>query len=361
MKVKNILILISAGGILLSCGSKNNQKETAGNLNEAVPVTVVKAGLSEKGNVISVSGQLTSAHSAAISTRMMGYITSMKVKIGDNVRAGQLLFSVQSADIRAKGGQANAGIAAADAALFNAKKDLERYKILHQQNSATDKELENMTLQYKAAEAQAQAAKQIRNEVNANMAYADVTAPFSGTITQKLMDAGNLTGPGMPVLMLESGGTLQATATVTEDQITYIHPGMNVTVVTDADGKTRNGTISQVSRSSVATGGQYLIKVNLQNGEELLSGMYVHILIPVSGETKNSITGSVWIPKESLVEQGDLVGIYTVGVNNTATLRWLRTGRLAGTQVEVLSGLAAGEEYISKSGSRLWNGAKVKF
>src|SRR5690606_38840441 len=198
----------------------------------------------------------------------------------------------------------------------------------------------------------------MRNEVNANMAYADVTAPFSGTITQKLMDAGNLTGPGMPVLMLESGGNLQATATVTEDQISYIHPGMNVTVITDADGKTRNGSISQVSRSSVATGGQYLIKVNLQNGEQLLSGMYVHILIPVSGQTKNSITGNVWIPKESLVEQGVLVGIYTVGVNNTATLRWLRTGRLAGTQVEVLSGLAAGEEYISKSGSRLWNGAK---
>lgn len=360
MKLTSILFIISAGSMLLSCGNTTSQNENDKNNNEAVAVTVAKAGLSGEEQVITISGQLVSERSAAISTRMMGYISKMNVKIGDNVRAGQLLFTIQSADIQAKEGQVSANIAAADAALANAKKDYERFKTLHQQSSATDKELENMTLQYKAAEAQAQAARQMRNEVSANMAYAHVTAPFSGTITQKLMDAGNLASPGMPVLMLESGGALQATATVTEEQIKYIRTGMRVSVTTDAGSKTVNGAISQVSKSSVATGGQYLIKVNLQNNNELLSGMYVHILIPVSTNDKNSMAGAIWIPTESLVQQGDLVGIYTVGTGNTAALRWLRTGRLAGNQVEVLSGLAAGEEYISKASGRLWNGAKIR-
>lgn len=361
MKLKHLLFLISSGSLLLSCGSKGDENGSDKNLNEAVPVTVSKAGLSGQGETISISGQLTSEHSAAISTRMMGYITKMQVKIGDNVRAGQLLFAIQSADIQAKGGQISANIAAADAALANAKKDYERFKILHQQNSATDKELENITLQYKAAEAQAQAARHMRTEVNANMDYANVTAPFSGTITQKLMDVGNLASPGMPVLMLESNGTLQAMATVTEDQIKYIRSGMHISVTIDANGRTINGIISQISKSSVATGGQYLIKVDLQNSNELLSGMYVHLVIPVSGDTKNQVTESVWIPKNSLVQQGDLIGIYTIGANHTATLRWLRTGKSTSTQIEVLSGLATGETYISNTDSRLWNGAKVKF
>jgi len=360
MKLQNLFFIISAGSMLFSCGSKEDNRETGKNLNEAVPVTVAKAGFSEAGGSISISGQLASEHSAAISTRIMGYITRMNVKIGDPVRAGQLLFTVQSADIQAKSGQISAHIAAADAALANAKKDYERFTLLHQQNSATDKELENITLQYQAAEAQARAARQMRNEVNASMAYANVTAPFTGTITQKLMDAGNLASPGMPVLMLESNGTLQAVATVTEDQVNYIRSGLPVSVITDAGSKSVNGTISQVSRSSVGTGGQYLLRVNLNNSDELLSGMYVHIRIPVSGNAKNNIPESVWIPQESLVQQGDLTGIYTVGAHNTATLRWLRTGRIAGPQVEILSGLAAGEEYISKASGRLWNGAKVK-
>jgi RND family efflux transporter MFP subunit len=362
MKIRNIAYSIAIGSLLLSCGNGNEEnKTTATQSVEVVPVIVATASLSSNSTAFSVSGQLVSEQSAAISTRMMGYITKMNVKIGDNVRAGQLLFSVQSTDIQAKSDQVAANIAAADAALANAQKDYERFKILHQQNSATDKELENITLQYKAAEAQAEAAKQMRNEVNANMIYANVTAPFSGTVTQKMMDAGSLASPGMPVLMLESADNLQAVAAVTEDMIKYIRQGMTVSVSIDAADKTVNGIVNQVSKSSVATGGQYLIKVNLTNSPDLLSGMYVHLHIPAGDAAPNNLAETIWIPQESLVKQGDLTGIYTIGTDSTATLRWLRIGKIAGSQVEILSGLTAGERYISKVKGRIWNGAKVQF
>lgn len=345
---------------LAACGNGDDDhtamvKDTSA----AVHVTIVQAGNTSNGSNINISGQLVSEHSAAISTRMMGYITKMNVNIGDNVHAGQLLFSVKSTDIQAKGGQVSANIAAADAALANAQKDYERFKTLHAQNSATDKELENMALQYKAAAAQAQAARQMRNEVNANMPYANVTAPFSGTVTQKIMDAGGLASPGMPVLTLESSGVLQATATVTEGQIKYIHQGMRVTVATDADDKNIAGTVAQISRSSIATGGQYLIKINLDNSQGFLSGMYVHVQIPISGTVASNEKATVSIPQESLVTQGDLVGVYTVSEDKKALLRWLRTGSNVNGQVEILSGLANGEKYISKADGRLWNGVRI--
>lgn len=360
MQLKNMLYIFPAAVLLAACGNKPENTTAEKAATAPVHVTLAEAGTSAGNSSVNISGQMMSSHAAAISTRMMGYITKMNVNIGDNVRAGQLLFSIQATDIKAKDAQVAANISAADAALANAKADLERFKILRAQNSATDKELENVTLQYKAALAQSEAAHQMRTEVNANMAYANVTAPFSGTVTQKMMDAGSLASPGMPVLMLESAGALQATATVTEDRIKNIRPGMQVNITADADGKSTGGTIAEISRSAVATGGQYLIKVNPASSEGLLSGMYVHISIPVPA-TGERTGGVPRVLVSSLVTQGDLTGVYTVSNNNKALLRWLRTGRTEGNEIEVLSGLATGEKYIKQADSRLWNGATVQY
>jgi RND family efflux transporter MFP subunit len=359
MQLKNILYILPVAALFTACGSSPANTILEKDTTAPVPVTLAVAGASADNALVEMSGQMVSSHAAAISTRMMGYITKMNVGIGDNVHAGQLLFSIQSTDIKAKDAQVAANIAAADAALANAKKDLERFKILHAQNSATDRELENVTLQYKATLAQSDATHQMRSEVNANMAYADVKAPFNGTVTQKMMDAGSLASPGMPILMLESAGALQATASVTEDRIKYIHLGMHVNITSDADG-TIDGTVSEISRSSVATGGQYLIKINPTNSEGFLAGMYIRISIPVT--TNNDITNEVIrIPLSSLVTQGDLTGVYTISNKNKALLRWLRTGRTTGSEIEVLSGLATGEKYIKEANGRIWNGAAVKY
>lgn len=363
MKLRHFAYTLPLAAILASCGDSKKEKETGSTA--AITVSIAKAGIIADNNLLQVSGQLVANQSAAISTRIMGYITQMPVKIGDNVKAGQLLFAVKSTDIQAKDGQVAASIAQAEAALVNAKKDYDRFVILRQQNSATDKELENVTLQYRAAQAQVQAAHQMRNEVNANLAYANVTAPFSGTITQKMMEAGSMASPGMPVLMLESSGTLQANILLTDEQVALVHKGLEVTVLATPNDASKNnitvqGKIAEISQSSVGTGGQYLAKIDLRSHEGLLSGMYVHVEIPVNG--KNITTaGPVRIPVQSLVKQGDLTGVYTIAAGNKALLRWLRTGAVNNGQVEVLAGLSNGETYISDSDSRLYNGATVKY
>ena len=68
---------------------------------------------------------------------------------------------------------------------------------------------------------------------------------------------------------------------------------------------------------------------------------------------------SVNVPKSALVENGQLTGIYTVSSNNTALLRWVKTGKVMGDQVEILSGLTAKEPYIVSANGKLFNGAKV--
>lgn len=65
------------------------------------------------------------------------------------------------------------------------------------------------------------------------------------------------------------------------------------------------------------------------------------------------------IPKSALVTQGQLKGIYTVGSEETAILRWLRIGKTVGDEVEVLSGLKVDESYVTSADGRLYNGVKV--
>ncbi|MBS1521924.1 MAG: efflux RND transporter periplasmic adaptor subunit [Bacteroidetes bacterium] len=326
----------------------------------AVMVTVANVNSSTSGQ-INLSGQLSSTQTAAISTRMMGYITAIRVKIGDKVAKGQLLVSISSQDIAAKQAQADASVMQAQAALENAKKDYERYKALFGQQSASQKELDNMTLQYHSAQAQLTAAKEMRKEADANMAYANLTAPFSGVITQKMADAGSLANPGAPLLMLERPGSYQVTAYATENQIALLQIGMPLTLNISSANKTLNTTISEISRSAENTGGQYLIKANIPANETngLYSGSFVNVSIPVKakGGTGDS---QVWVPVSAIVHQDELDGIYTVSNDNRAMLRWLRLGKTQGARVEVLSGLSPNDAFISNADGRLYNGVLVK-
>ncbi|NHA02671.1 efflux RND transporter periplasmic adaptor subunit [Mucilaginibacter sp. HC2] len=348
-------LLISA----MSACSSHQPPQTAGT-DSTITVTVAKVSASTSDQ-ISLSGQLTSTQTAAISTRIMGYITAIHVKIGDKVAKGQLLVSIASQDIAAKQAQADAGVMQAQAALENAKKDYERYKALFSQQSATQKELDNMTLLYHSAQGQLTVAKEMRKEADANMAYANLTAPFSGIITQKMADAGSIANPGIPLLMLEQAGSYQVSAYATESQIALLQTGMSLTVNIGSSNKIRNATITEISRSAENTGGQYLLKANIPGNEssDLYSGMYVNVIIPVK-----SISGmddnQVWVPASAIVHQDELDGIYTVSHDNRAMLRWLRLGKTQGERVEVLSGLSPDDAFISGAEGRLFNGVPVK-
>jgi hypothetical protein len=88
--------------------------------------------------------------------------------------------------------------------------------------------------------------------------------------------------------------------------------------------------------------------------------MFVNVQFPIEHKTTTTTsTNAVLIPESALVHQGQLTGIYTIGTNNVAILRWLRTGKTFGDQIEVLSGLSANESYIVSADGKLFNGAKV--
>ncbi|MEH6512323.1 MAG: efflux RND transporter periplasmic adaptor subunit [Maribacter arcticus] len=357
MKNKKYIITAILGATILisSCGSED--KKVVIDNSPTLTVKVKTVSEDNSNPFLSVSGKIEAVKSANISTRMMGYVDKIYVGVGDKVRDGQLLMSVNNADVSAQLAQVNAGITEAEAAYKNAEKDYNRFTTLFQENSASQKELDDITANYNMAKARLESAKQVRNGVNAQMGYANIRAPFDGVVTNKFIDAGDMANPGMPLLEVESPSKYQVLAMVPESEILAVKNDSEVTVQIKAMNKNIKGKVTEVSTSSKNTGGQYLVKVILDKTDaQVLSGMYATVQFPIARKTT---TSAIMIPIEVIVKNGQLTGIYTVSQSNTALLRWLRLGRTFGDQVEVLSGLSADEQYIVSAEGKLFNGAKI--
>ena len=350
-----ITAILGATILISSCGSED--KKTVIDNSPAVTVKIKTVSEDNSSPFLTVSGKIEAVKSANISTRMMGYVDKIYVGVGDKVRDGQLLMSVNNADVSAQLAQVNAGITEAEAAYKNAEKDYNRFTTLFQENSASQKELDDITTNYNMTKARLESAKQMRNGVNAQMGYANIRAPFDGVVTNKFINTGDMANPGMPLMEVESPGKYQVLAMVPESEILAVKNDSEVTVQIKALNKNVKGKVTEVSTSSKNTGGQYLVKVIIDKTDaQLLSGMYATVQFPVARKATSS---AIIIPLEAIVKNGQLTGIYTVSQSNTALLRWLRLGRTFGDQVEVLSGLSADEQYIVSAEGKLFNGAKI--
>ena len=355
MKKIQIIATFLATAFLASCGSED-KKTVTDNL-PVISVTVSQVANNINNPFLAVSGKIQSEKSATLSTRMMGFVTNTPVNVGDKVSKGQLLVAINNDDLQAKKAQVNASILEATAAFKNAEKDYNRFKNLFADKSASQKELDDITAHYQIAKARLEAANQLKNEINSQFAYSNITAPFSGVVTSKMIEKGDMANPGQPLISIESPGDFEVMAMVPESEISGITSGLSVDVLVKSINQTIKGTVKEVSSSSKNTGGQFLVKIGLnKSNTPILSGMFATVQFPIS---KNSKSESTLIPIDVIVTNGQLSGVYTVSQSNTAMLRWLSLGKTYGNQVEVLSGLNSDESYIVSANGKLFNGAKV--
>jgi len=353
---KSFMLTVSLGLILMGCGSDN--KQTA-DTTAAVPVTIGEVTIGDSSTILAGSGQIKAVNSANLSTRMMGHVESIPVKIGQKVNKGDLLISINNVDLRAKKAQVEASITEAQVAFNNAKKDYERFQNLFNESSASQKELDDMTARYEMAKARLEAANQMKNEVNSQFAYANIRAPFNGVVTNTYIDEGDMANPGVPLVSVESPTTgFEVEAKVAENSISAIEVGTKAHILVKALNTTIAGKVSELSASAQNTGGQYVMKVSLDDTDaKILSGMYATVRLEAEMESDGKTV--VTVPSEALVHKGQLTGVYTLGQDNVALLRWLRLGESYGDEVEVLSGLSQGDQYIVSAEGKLYNGAKV--
>jgi RND family efflux transporter MFP subunit len=342
--------------IFSSCKEvSSNHEETK---QEVIPVKVANASGNNDHSFIATSGKVVAGNSANITTRVMGYVQKTHVITGAKVIKGQLLLEINNKGLQAKKLQAKANVTQAEAVFNNAKKDLKRFEQLFKESSASQKELENVTVQYKIAKANMSAVKEMLNEINSQFKYFQIRAPFEGIVVNKFIDEGNMANPGTTLLTLENSKRIKVETMVSEQQISNINKGAEVEVLINSINKKLKGKVSEISTSSLHTGGQYLVTVLLDtNNSSILSGMFATVHFP--SQSKVNQVSRTFIPEQAIVKRGQLCGVYTISTSNTAILRWLKLGKKHKGNVEVISGLSNGEAYIISSQSKLYNGAKI--
>jgi len=353
---KFLTAIIALSFLIVSCGGDHKSSTVESMDPVAVKVSNIKTD--NNNPFVMASGKIEATNSANLSTRMMGYVNKVYVKVGDRVKKGQLLISINNVDLQAKRAQVNANITKATAAFNIAEKDYNRFKNLYKENSASQKEMDDMTAHYEMSKAGLEAANQMKNEINAQFAYVDIRSPFNGIVTNKFIEVGDMANPGVPLIAVESPNNFEVTAMVPESNISQIKSGSKVEVQVKSIHKTLQGKVTEVSTSAKNTGGQYLVKIVLDKTDDrILSGMFATVQFPVE-KNKNS-TSIVLVPASAIVKNGGLKGVYTVSEQNTALLRWLRLGKTYGDKVEILSGLNVDEQYIVSADAKLFNGAKI--
>jgi len=293
-----------------------------------------------------VAGSVVSAKRATLSTRIAASVRAVPVEEGQRVAAGQLLVSLADEDLRGAQAAAEAGLAAAAT-------QEKRLRQLLTERAATTAELDQAVAQRAQAEAGLAA-------VRANLAYAQLRAPFAATVQARRVDPGDLVGPGQPLLELEGDG-LEIVATLSDAEAAGLALG---SVLTFQAG----GTEGQAEVVALTPGGDPVshrrsVKARVRGAAAgLRSGAFARLLLPApTGAAAGAAAAGpvgLWIPRTALVERGDLSGVF-VAVGGKAELRWVSTGDATADQVWVRAGLRAADVVIDAPGA-LRDGAAVE-
>ena len=348
--ISGILTLLFAVTLLSGCSSD----ETALIEQDSVEVELRTAEASATQSELVFPAKVESNSQANLSTIVMGTVTSAPVTVGDRVQKGDLLVRIKDDQIRAQQSQIEANMVQAKANLENTEKNYNRIKNLYAEESATSKELDDISTMYEIAKANLEALEGRLNEVNEMLSYTVIRAPFAGIVSSKYVSEGDMASPGHPLISVADPGSIKITATVAENQISRLEEGSTVTVSVSSAGVSNvPARLSAISQAGDPMSRQFSIEAVIDDAvviEKLKVGMFAQIGINMDQ------TESLYIPADAIVERGQLTGIYTISDNNRAVLRWVRLGDKSGEFVEVLTGLKPGEQYVYAPGQSLRQG-----
>ncbi len=299
-----------------------------------VEVKLVKRPRSE-----SAVGTIRALHEAVVASKILARVKEVKVKAGQNVKAGDELVVLDDADLQARLQQAQAGESGARAKLNQAKIDVERSRRLSAVNSIAQQEVEQSNTAYLAAKADLERAEQAAKEAQILQAYALIHAPISGVIVDKKVNPGDTVTPGQPLLTMYDRGRMQMVATVRESLAMGLEVGQQVAARLDSLGLDCHATISEIVPEAQAESRSFQVKVTGPCPPNIYSGMFGRIFIPL-GEEEVLV-----VPPQAVrrIGQLDEVDVVTAGV---ACRHVVQLGRTLPEGREVLSGLKAGERVL---------------
>jgi len=378
MKNKSLWLILVA---LWLAGCSESPREVTSSKTPPVAVSVVTVAEQQWPSIYQATGTVRARTSAVIAAKLLGYVREVKVQAGDRVREGQLLITLDARDLDVNSRRAEAALdevrsstPEADSAAAGAKANLDlaqttfnRMQELWNKQSISNQEFDEAGAKVKAAQAaydmararraqlDAQAAR-VQQEVRATevaRSYAEISAPFAGVVTAKSVDPGALAVPSAPLLTIEREGAYRLEASVEESLLSAIRVGQPVSVTLDGVDRTIEARVSEIVPTVDAASRSYTVKIDLPAVPALRSGVFGHASFSLG--SRSPLT----VPVSAVTERGQLQSV-VVAENGVAHTRLITMGQKNKDQVEVLSGLTAGENVIVPVPPGLSDGAAVE-
>ena len=325
-----------------ACQKKENSEAPKAPSLPVQEIRLVTAATQDAPRQNELVGTVAAGSSVTIAAKVSGTISELPVTLGSSVRAGQVLVRLSANEI-------NAQVAQAETQVTQAQRNLERTRRLLAKEAATAEEERSQAEGLRLAEAG-------RDQVKSMLAYTTITAPFSGRVAEKFVNVGSLATPGAPLLTLENSGRLQVVVAVPEGLLAQVKQGGSLPVTIPAANFNGNGTVAEIAPGADAASRSATVKLNI-SGSGLLPGQFARVTL--AGAPTTATAAALTVPATAVVGFGQMEKLFVVE-NGTAHLRLVRTGETRDGKVEILAGLAPGEQVVSEGAESLQDGQPVR-
>ena len=342
--ITTVISALALTVFIVACKQKVKETESVADATE-IPVKLFAAQSEIVSNPVVAPGFISSATEARLSFKTGGVIERIYVEEGQSVHKGQLLATINLTEINAVVEQAKQG-------LDKAQRDYERTKNLYKDTVASLEQFQNVTTGLNVAKQQYEMAK-------FNQSYAEIRATTDGKIVKKIMNEGEIAGPGMPIFFMNAAGTNDwlVKVGIADRDWARLKTGNTAVVKIDAyPEETFTGIVSQMAQAPDPMSGLYQVEIKLNGcNKTLATGLFAKTEIK-----PNSDAAYVTIPVDAVIEgNGNEAFVYTTS-GNKAHKQPVKVAFMKDGKVMLSSGLEKGTKVVTDGSAYLTDGVEVK-
>ena len=283
-----------------------------------------------------LDGRIEAVNQGTVAAQTSGRVTEILYDVNDFVPAGAVIVRLRATEQRAGLAQAEAALREATARDTEARQRHERMQGLYADHVVPKAAFDQAVADRDAAQAQLAAARAALERAREGVAYTEVRAPYAGVVTRRDVEVGETVSPGTPLMSGLSLRYLRVAVDVPQSALEEVRRIRKAAVYV-GNRRIEASKLTVFPEASTNTN-TFRARLELpENAADLYPGMFVKVAFVV-GESERLL-----VPSTALVERGEITAVYVVDAQQRASLRQVRLGHRFEDQVEVLSGLRAGE------------------
>jgi RND family efflux transporter MFP subunit len=329
------LTVLVLAGLLAACG------ETAPP--PAVPAApalkTVAVELRDVELTTSAEAVMEAVRQSTVSAQISGRVVELRFDVGDYVKKGDVIVRIDERSAARALEASEAQVLEAQAALANARAQYERSKQLLAQKFISQAALDQAEAVYKAAQARLVALVAGAGAAATERSFATVVAPYSGVVSARHVELGEMATPGRPLMTGFDPSTLRVVATVPQAQVAAIQAGAKARIEIPSIGRWVD--VKSMTIVPQADPRTHTSRIRLELPAEVrgvVPGVYVRAHFVVGRAPR------LLVPRAAVLRRSEVTGVYVVDSEGHARLRQVRLGAAGDeTSVEVLAGLKLGE------------------